>query len=175
MADVQKKIAQGLKRSPPTRAACAPAPADLQWRGVMSVADGEIAKEVNVLPEHRVAVNTIVTEYQASSGDDAAGNAGDARTTPGIRKCQTQPVTPMQRGRTLHRDGARRHCARKEGDEKALKLLSPEEKTAGPPRSVVSSRPDDLKAASADRPAEESVRMNTPLSLLAGVLVSTEE
>ncbi len=98
---------------------------DLQWRGVLSNADAKVAEEVQVSQEHRTAVMALVTDYQAKAGDarrqafqnmrgNRQGNAG------GLNASQQNPFTAAQKADDI---------ARKEAEDKALPILSAEEKS----------------------------------------------
>jgi hypothetical protein len=98
---------------------------DLQWRGILSNAEAKVAEEVQVSQEHRTSVMALVTECQAKAGDarrqafqnmrgNRQGNAG------GLSANQQNPFTAVQKADD---------DARKEAEEKALPILSTEEKS----------------------------------------------
>lgn len=126
---------------------------DLQWRGVLSLADPKVADEVKVSAEHRSATTTLLTEYQTKSREarqqlfqsmrgnrqqnggrgngfgNAAGNVGNATNNGAAGNSNNAQGNPAQNGQNpfaaIERTDA---AARKEAEDKALALLSRDEK-----------------------------------------------
>jgi hypothetical protein len=110
---------------------------DLQWRGVLSVADAKVADEAQISQEHRAAITTLLNEYQQKQqqarqemfqqfrANRQAGVNGqqqpNAPAQPNARNGQNNvnPFVALQR---------QDEAARKDAEEKALALLSPEER-----------------------------------------------
>lgn len=127
--ELQNKISQGLADILRPEQIARLHQLDLQWRGALSMADPEVAKEAGVSQEHRTAVNALVTEYHARMRDarqqmfeamraerQAAASNANGTGTSGIRQ---DPLIALERKDTAARD---------ELNEKALKAISAEEK-----------------------------------------------
>jgi hypothetical protein len=99
---------------------------DLQWRGVLSIADVKVAEEIEASQQTRAAITGLVTEYQNRVRESrqqmmqAFREQRQAATNnPNQGGIRQDPMIAVERA-----DAA----ARKEAEEKALKALSPEER-----------------------------------------------
>lgn len=124
--DIQNKINTGLNDILTPAQLARLRQLDLQWRTALSIADPSVATEIHVTAEHRTAINGLVTEYQQKQNEarqqlmatmraDRQAAANGTQTN----NVRPDPAIAMERADT---------AARKEYDEKAVKLLAAEEK-----------------------------------------------
>lgn len=128
-AEIQAKVSQGLAEILRPEQLGRLHQLDLQWRGTLSMADPEVAKEGGVSQEHRTTVNALLTEYQSrvrearqqmfeamrADRQNAVANSNGTAAS-GIRQ---DPFIALERKDTAARD---------ELNEKALKVLAAEER-----------------------------------------------
>jgi len=100
---------------------------DLQWRGVLALGDAKVAEEAGISAEHRNAIQNLAQEYRTKSRELRMQFFQNMRAAWRGPAAQTQ--TPQAAGPTTPAALDRADlAARKEFEDKALAILSPQEK-----------------------------------------------
>jgi len=130
-SDMQTKVNQGLSNILTPAQATRLHQLDLQWRGVLAIADPKVNEELQASQEHAKAITDLVTEYKTKSQEmirqffqNMRGNRaqGGGNTPP-----PGQPnINPQEFRAAIEKADT---VARKEAEEKALPILSDAEKT----------------------------------------------
>lgn len=121
---------------------------DLQWRGPLAVADDEMEKQIGLNPEQKTEADKLLGEYRAAmskatmdamrdlnliqeqkADDTDAGGNRQVRIGIVMRAPDPKKMTPEEKDRLIKRD-KEIEAARKEFSDKALALLTPEQKSA---------------------------------------------
>lgn len=132
-AEIQNKITTGLNDVLKPDQVKRLHELDLQWRGVLSLADPKVADEVQVSSEHRAAISTLLNDYQAKQREARQQMFQQFRAN---RQQPNQPNQPNQQRQLNAQTGAnpflalqrQDDAARKDAEEKALALLSADER-----------------------------------------------
>lgn len=119
---------------------------DLQWRGPLSIADQKVAEEAQVTNEHRAAITTLLNDYQQKQrearqqlfqgmrggrrgfGANGQPGANNQPNQPQGQQVQPQQRTPQQMQQDFLALQRQDEAARKEAEDKALALLTPDER-----------------------------------------------
>jgi hypothetical protein len=137
-AEIQTKITAGLNDILKPEQVQRLHELDLQWRGALSMADSKVADEVQLTPEHRTAISGVVSDYQAKIRESRQQmmqqfrgnrNGFGAGQQPGAQGQQPAQANRANMANSITEMRRQEAAARKEAEDKALGLLSAEEKS----------------------------------------------